>query len=213
MNSTIKTKIPKLFHCFSAYLSARKYFVEYGLYNEEDLKNQNDGLYMDKHSIIHNIKNSQINFGKNTKELYEKIITYEKFQKNKNSKASKVKYPEPSQIKKVDKKNIKLQKIYKNDTVKKRVDLYGQINDIKCLKEYPPKKPDLYNHKYNLKNKLKLFKENEEFGSLNKEIVPIIFYNHFMVNVNNKKFKQKSVYTITQRNKKKLLTIVYYLPK
>ena len=212
MTSTNNPKIPKLFHCFSAYLSARKFFVEYGLYNEEYLKNLNDDLCKDKNGIIHSIKNRQINFDKNTKKYFDKIIKNGKTQEFKN-KTFNDKYPEPSRIKKVDKKNIIIQKIYKKDTVNKRTDLYGQINDIKCLKEYPPKKPELYNHEYKLSNKLKLFKENEKFGILNKDIIPNIFYNHFMIGVNNKKFKKNCIYTITQRNKKKLITIVYYLPK
>ena len=213
MNLSNNPKIPKLFLCFSEYLSARKFCAEYGLYNEEDMKNENDNLYKDKHDIIHNIKNRQINFDKNTKKYYDKIIKNDKTQEFKDNKAFYDKYPEKSQIKKVDKKNIIIQKIYKKDTLNKKTDLYGQINDIKCLKEYPPKKPELYNHIYNLKNKLKLFKENEEFGMLNEDIVPNIFYNHFMACVNNKKFNKNNVYSITQRNKKKLITIVYYLPK
>jgi hypothetical protein len=213
MNSTNNPKIPKLFHYFSVYLSARKYFEKYRLYNEEDMKNSNDDLYKDKHDIIHNIKIMQIIFDKNTKKYFDKIIKNDKTQEFKNSKAFNDKYLEPSQIKKTNKKNIINQKIYKKDTFNKRTDLYGQINDIKCLKEYPPKKPDLYNHVYNLENKLKLFKENEEFGILNKDIVPITFYNHLMIYVNNKKFNKYCIYTITQRNKKKLITIKYYLPK
>ena len=213
MNLSNNPKIPKLFLCFSEYLSVRKFCAEYGLYNEEDMKNENDNLYKDKHDIIHNIKNRQINFDKNTKKYYDKIIKNDKTQEFKDNKAFYDKYPEKSQIKKVDKKNIIIQKIYKKDTLNKKTDLYGQINDIKCLKEYPPKKPELYNHIYNLKNKLKLFKENEEFGMLNEDIVPNIFYNHFMACVNNKKFNKNNVYSITQRNKKKLITIVYYLPK
>ena len=194
MNSTNNPKIPTLFHYFSVYLSARKYFAEYRLYNEEDMKNENDNLYKDKHDIIHNIKNRQINFDKNTKKYYDKIIKNDKTQEFKNSKALNDKCHEPSQIKKVDKKNIIIQKIYKKDTLNKKTDLYGQINDIKCLKEYPPKKPELYNHIYNLKNKLKLFKENEEFEMLNEDIVKNIFYNNFMVCVNNKIFNYNNVY-------------------
>ena len=213
MKTTNNPKIPKLFHCFSAYLIGRKYFTEYGLDNEEDIKNSNDDLYKDKNGIIHNIKNTQMNFDKNAKKYFDKIIKNDKTQEFKNSKAFNDKCHEPSQIKKVDKKNIKIQKIYKKDTFNKTTDLYGQIKDIKCLKEYPPKKPDLFNHIYNLKNKLKLFKENEGFGILNNDTVPNNFYNHLMVCVNNKKFNKNCIYTITQRNKKKLITIVYYLPK
>jgi len=213
MNSTNKAQIPNLFHCSSAYFRARKFFAEYGLYNEENLKNSNDDLYKDKFSIIHNIKNRQINFDKNTKKYFDKIIKNGKNQEFKNNKTFNSKYPENSLIRKVDKKNIIFQKIYKKDKANKRTDLYEQIKDIKCLKEYPPKMSDLYDHKYNLRSKLKLFKENEVFGILNKDIIPNIFYNHLMVSINNKKFKKNSIYTITQRNKKKLITIVYYLPK
>lgn len=213
MNSSNKPQIPSLFHYSSAYLIARKLFDEYGLYNEENLKNSNDDLYKDKFGIIHNIKNRQINFDKNTKKYFDEIIKNGKNQEFRNNKTFNSKNPENSLIRKVDKNNIIFQKIYKKDTANKRTDLYEQIKDIKCLKEYPPKMSELYDHKYNLKNKLKLFKENEAFGILNKDIVSIMFYNHLMVSVNNKKFKKNSIYTITQRNKKKLITIVYYLPK
>ena len=102
MKTTNNQKIPKLFHCFSAYLIGRKYFAEYGLYNEEEMKNSNDGLYKDKNGIIHNIKNTQMNFDKNAKKYFDKIIKNDKTQEFKNSKAFNDKGHEPSQIKKVD---------------------------------------------------------------------------------------------------------------
>ena len=60
-------------------------------------------------------------------------------------------------------------------------------------------------------------KNSESFGTINKDTVPIIFYNHLMEgvygdkkNVNNRNSYLKT--SMTQRNKKKLLTIIYYSP-
>ena len=85
------------------------------------------------------------------------------------------------------------------------------------MREKPPKLPELFSHNYNFKeNELILDKSNETFGKLNKETIPITFYNHLMINNTSKKFvNNRNKYfktSITQRNKKKLLTIIYYSP-
>lgn len=72
------------------------------------------------------------------------------------------------------------------------MELYNQNFNLNCMKEYPPKKPEIFIHQINLNNSIILFKDNETLGIINKRKLPIVFYN------------------ITKRNKKKLLHIVYY---
>ena len=85
------------------------------------------------------------------------------------------------------------------------------------MKNCPPKIPDLFKNIYNLDKKNIINNSNTKaFGKLNKETIPIVFYNHLMMNENYKKFSKNKNYfksSITQRNKKKLLTILYYSPK
>ena len=81
------------------------------------------------------------------------------------------------------------------------------------MKKTAPKSPELFNHDYNFENK------NDSLSSqkLNKGIIPSIFYNHFMVGTNNEYFlNYKKNYlksSVTQRNKNKMVTIIYYSPK
>lgn len=84
------------------------------------------------------------------------------------------------------------------------------------MKEYPPKMPGLFDYAYNLQNNNSYNKINESFGEIYNETVPIIFNNHLMTIINEEKANKKNTYiksSITQRNKKKLLTILYYSPK
>lgn len=85
------------------------------------------------------------------------------------------------------------------------------------MKENAPKLPNIYNHEYNLENKNTSNYYNQTYEQLNKDIIPICFYNHLMIrenakNIMNKKNKYFKT-SITERNKKKLLTIIYYSPK
>ena len=84
------------------------------------------------------------------------------------------------------------------------------------MKKSPPKLPQLFCHNYYFEENETISKSNETFGKLNKEIVPITFYVHLLINKSSKKFvnnRNKCMKTsITQRNKQKLLTIVYYSP-
>lgn len=85
------------------------------------------------------------------------------------------------------------------------------------MKENAPNLPNIYNHEYNLDNKNTSNYYNQTYEQLNKDIIPICFYNHLMIrenakNIMNKKNKYFKT-SITERNKKKLLTIIYYSPK
>lgn len=85
------------------------------------------------------------------------------------------------------------------------------------MKENAPNLPNIYNHEYNLENKNTSNYCNQTYEQLNKDIIPICFYNHLMIrenakNIMNKKNKYFKT-SITERNKKKLLTIIYYSPK
>ena len=84
------------------------------------------------------------------------------------------------------------------------------------MKEIPPKLPDLFNYELNLNNKININNnKNETFGKLNNERIPIIFNNHLMANVNNKKKMNNNKYfksLVAHRNNKKILTFIYYSP-
>ena len=107
----------------------------------------------------------------------------------------------------ISKKNLKtnLKKI-KND-------LFTQDKDIvKYMKTEPCSLPNLYSHDYNLKNNSIIEKSNETLGKVNRDTIPITFYNHLMIFGNKKIVNKKNKISITQRNKRKLLTIIYYSP-
>lgn len=74
------------------------------------------------------------------------------------------------------------------------------------MKKLPPKIPDIYIHEYNLNKNIKT--KNETYGKITKGTIPSVFFGHLMIE--KKQSITKSC--ITQRNKKKLLTIVYYAP-
>jgi len=99
---------------------------------------------------------------------------------------------------------------------KKKSEIYSQNFDVNLMKERPPKINGLFLHDYSFGEKL-IDKSNETFGKLNKETIPIAFYNHLImigeknkktINNNHKYFRT----SITQRNKRKLLTFIYYSP-
>ena len=75
------------------------------------------------------------------------------------------------------------------------------------MKPTPPELPNIYNHEYNFMNP-KNNSTNETYGEIYKGKIPVLFFNHLMVE-KKKSFKKSSV---TQRNKKKCLTIIYYSP-
>jgi hypothetical protein len=98
---------------------------------------------------------------------------------------------------------------------KKKSEIYSQNLDISLMKGKPPKVNELFLHDYSFSDKL-IDKSNETFGKLDKETIPVAFYHHLMISDKNEKaFNNKHKYcrtSITQRNKKKLLTIIYYSP-
>ena len=99
---------------------------------------------------------------------------------------------------------------------------YRQDKDISCMANTPPPElPQIFKHSYNLEsiNNDNTINKNSStaYGKINKELIPISFYNHLMMTernsygiYNNKKYIKNC---ITQRNKKKLLTIIYLTPK
>ena len=110
------------------------------------------------------------------------------------------------------KQNLKLKAI----SNKTKVEIFSQnIDAINIMKEKPPKLPELFFHDYNFSDKL-IEKSNETFGKLNREIIPVAFYNHLVFNEENKKLvNNKNKYcrtSLTQRNKNKMLTVIYYSP-
>ena len=198
---------------------------------EYDLKMKNKKFFKSQDKFINkkknfdiNIKNKNINLKNDEINQFE--IVNKKSEKHSETIAkSKIninKEPTPvntiSFCKNVNKKIISKQKqSSKVSSNKNKNELYSQKIEVSCMREKPPKLPELFSHNYNFKeNELILDKSNETFGKLNKETIPITFYNHLMINNTSKKFvNNRNKYfktSITQRNKKKLLTIIYYSP-
>ena len=100
--------------------------------------------------------------------------------------------------------------------IKKNYEIFDQKIDVSIMKEKPPKLHELLCHDYNLKNNNISGKYNETYEKLNKGTIPISFYGHIMtsenkINSKNNRNKYQKV-SITQRNKNKLITIIYYWP-
>lgn len=95
-------------------------------------------------------------------------------------------------------------------------EIYSQNNDLSFMKEKPPKLPELFFHDYTFNDKL-IVKTNETYSKLNHETIPTSFYNHLMISDENKKFaNNRNKYfraSATQRNKRKMLTVIYYSPQ
>ena len=100
-----------------------------------------------------------------------------------------------------------------NNKKSKKRELFGLSLNLEDMKSSPPGQPELLLHVYNLNNKNILFKNNETIGILNKGNIPNVYFNHLMIDERYLKFNNKCKYnriSITQRNKNKLLTIIYY---
>ena len=170
-------------------------------YSAQNIKRLNKLLIRKKPSNIYNEKeNMKNNF------VNKKIIIQ-------NCKCKNSILVETNIIKRVKKNNAYLNNI-KNEKNKK-IEIFGQDFSLKGLKESPPKLPELFYNKYNLKNQKALFKENEDFCELNRSNIPNIFYNHLIICENNISFNNKyrnNKISIVQRNKNKLLNIIYYSP-
>lgn len=116
--------------------------------------------------------------------------------------------PKLTKIKRQDIKSIK-------GKIKNNYEIFNQKIDVSIMKEKPPKLPELLCHNYTLKNNNIIGKYNETYEKLNRGTIPISFYGHIMTSENKINSKNRNKYqktTITQRNKNKLLTIVYFSP-
>ena len=205
----------KLFHSSSTQNLLRRRNLDFLKLEPENHKK----YFKSKIKIINNKKQKYYINNKNNYKLnkYKKINIVNKKETQKNN-SSKCRIninnaPIPVHNVKINNKIIKHNLIKRIE--KKNVDLFSQNKNISCMLEKPPNIPNLYEHDYNLQNKN--INISETFGELNKETVPIIFYNHLMVIENRNNFpNNKKTYfkaSITHRNKKKMLTIIYYSPK
>ena len=100
----------------------------------------------------------------------------------------------------------------KKNEQKSKNDLFMQNkNIINYMNKKAPRPSNIYFHEYDLNNN-NINISNETFGKINKDIIPIVFYNHLMITkvVHNRNKYIKT--SFTQRNKKKLLTLIYYSP-
>jgi hypothetical protein len=165
---------------------------------------------MKKETILENKEGYSKEYDNNKKDERES-----KNHNIKNENKKETKDNKSNIIKRLDKRKI-FNHINDKELVKTTLDNYGQDQkSVEYMKEYPPKMPDLFDHAYNLYNKDCLIK-NRTINILDKGRIPNVFYNHLMVNINNKISKNKCKYissSITQRNKKKLITFIYYSPK
>ena len=163
-----------------------------------------------KESILENKKSFSKEYDNNKKDEKES-----KNQNVKNETKKEIKDNKSNIIKRLDKRKM-FNHIKDKELAKTALDMYGQDQkSVDYMKEYPPKMPDLFDHIYNIYNKDCLIK-NKTLSILDKDIIPNVFYNHLMINVNNKILKNRCKYissSITQRNKKKLITFIYYSPK
>ena len=171
--------------------------------------NNNENKLKNKNKILINIQPNKNYF---IKILFEKIL---KFQKEDNINEQKTTGKNILNKASNNKGKIKTKvnnKIFKNECdniINKSIDIQLK-NDLKPL---PPKIPFLFNNIY------KLCKEeqnniNSSYDTINRSEVPNAFYNHIMItnnNISNKNSKPYS-FSITNRIKGKLLTIVYLSP-
>lgn len=149
---------------------------------------------------------------------FEKLLKNIKIQKNSRN-CQKCEKNDNSKIKKEinfnNKKNVVNIKNTNNKENKIIIDLYGQSLDLSIMRERPPKIPEMFYNPYISINKKILFKENNSYGVIKKDKLPNAFFNHFLLSDNKYKFHNRYNYNkifITQRNKNKLLTIIYLSP-
>ena len=98
-----------------------------------------------------------------------------------------------------------------NKEKKLNSELYSQSLNLSCMKKLPPKLPEVLNFETFMQNKSKGTKSIETYGQLSKGKIPNIFFGHLMVNCSIRKNRYLRS-SMTQRNKNKLLTILYYKP-
>ena len=106
-----------------------------------------------------------------------------------------------------------------NKDKKKVLESYSQNYNLLCMKKNPPKLPEVYYHEHNFCNNRIGVGFNTSYGQLDRGTIPNIFFGHMMVDCNKSKFgfegkkiKKYIKSSATQRNNKKLLTIIYYSP-
>ena len=145
--------------------------------------------------ILNKYTSNVVNENKNDKNNNDKVIKKAFFNKNDNNALQKI--------------------VHNNEKKIKGIELYGQNCNLEYFRKNPPKAPELFDHIYNIKNINVFTKENETLGSLNKNIIPNVYYNHMIYNRDNSIIDNKCKYLkscILQRNKKKLSSIIYYFP-
>lgn len=119
--------------------------------------------------------------------------------------------------KKSNKKTLETNIIIKN---KKNVsDTYSQNYNLLCMKKNPPKLPEVFYHRHNFQSNEIVLGTNSSYAQLNRGTIPNIFFGHLLVENNmfkigfgSKKIKNYLRSSATQRNNKKLLTVIYYSP-
>lgn len=119
--------------------------------------------------------------------------------------------------KKSNKKTSETNIINKNK--KNLSESYSQNYNLLCMKKNPPKLPEVFYHRHNFQSKEIVVGTNSSYAQLNRGTIPNIFFGHLMVENNmlkigfgGKKIKNYLRSSATQRNNKKLLTIIYYSP-
>ena len=162
---------------FNYYLSSKNLIIKNIFTKLLDIYNKDK-----KHQLL----NKEISYGSKEKNNYEKSIKQNEIKKAKNTNnfkknISKNKKSKDNNIL----KNKKGKVICKNK--ENNNEFYGQNYNIKSImRENPPILPDLFSKVFNLSQKDTLFKDNESFGILNKDSIPNIFYNHFIISENIK---------------------------
>lgn len=206
------------------------------LYSCENIFNFNKSFYLDteyrlkykrKFNSVDKLLN--INVNNNPKLLEFKKInfignkTFQIFKNKDNCKINinnisipinKLPIKNPQRLNKTNEKDFK--NITNQEKNHKKTETFNQKIDLSIMKESPPKLPELLYHDYILKNNNIIEKNNETCEKLNRGTIPITFYGHIMTSENNiKNINNRNKYhktSITQRNKNKLITIVYFLP-
>ena len=106
-----------------------------------------------------------------------------------------------------------------NNNKKNASESYSQNYNLLCMKKNPPKLPEVFYHSHNFETNEIMTATSNSYAKLNMGTIPNIFFGHLMVE--RKKFKigfgGKKVQNYirsssTQRNNKKLLTVIYYSP-
>lgn len=160
------------------------------------------------YKIINELKPSSV-YKEAQKNLNKNFVNNEIIKQN-SKKYDNINFIEPNSIKVP--KNNEATLIMINNKKNKKIELYGQDLDLKDMKASPPKEPELFLHVYNFKNRNILFKNNETSSILNKGNIPNVYYNHLMISKEYFLFNKCNYnkISLTQRNKNKLLTIIYY---